>query len=268
MHSNALEQAIETAVETDSGNTFEGWKIFDEPIFAYGSPDDPMYAGFKNNPEANLRYLILPHEWLPEAKTVISIFLPFSEKVRSSNRGGECASLEWAVGRIEGAAFIKELAKVAVKTLNDGGEKAVSPMIDQRMQTIELPGSNPYFAEGTAYTSTWSERHNGFICGMGTFSLSKALITEKGVAGRMFSVITSKKFPYTERDYKGLYDNCIKCYACVKNCPVGAIDKINGKSHPPCKQHLLDSKEKLGTRYGCGKCQVKTPCESSNPRRH
>lgn len=37
------------------------------------------------------------------------------------------------------------------------------------------------------FGSNWSERHAAYVCGLGTFGLSKGLITDKGM-GRTFCV--------------------------------------------------------------------------------
>ena len=77
--------------------------------------------------------------------------------------------------------------------------------------------------ETSRFTSSWSERHVAFVCGLGTFGLSKGLITEKGICGRFGSVVTTAELPRTERPYTGIYEYCIQCRACARNCPVGAI---------------------------------------------
>ncbi len=53
--------------------------------------------------------------------------------------------------------------------------------------------------------------------------MSKGLITAKGMAGRLGSVITNLKIETTKRPYKGLYDYCIKCNVCIRRCPGNAI---------------------------------------------
>ena len=84
----------------------EGLIMFDEPVFGISAADDDIYKTFKK-PEVIGENFLLPEEWLPEAKSVISFFLPFTERVRSSNRGNpENTSPEWLHARIEGQAFI------------------------------------------------------------------------------------------------------------------------------------------------------------------
>ncbi|MDR3200897.1 MAG: 4Fe-4S binding protein, partial [Spirochaetales bacterium] len=104
-----------------------------------------------------------------------------------------------------------------------------------------------------------------YACGLGTFSLSRGLITKKGVAGRFGSVITSLAIPATGRPYSGLYDYCTNCGACLRNCPVRAISRENGKDHVPCSRFLNKTRAENAPYYGCGKCQTATPCETGIP---
>lgn len=73
--------------------------------------------------------------------------------------------------------------------------------------------------------SNWSERHIAFVAGLGTFGLSKSLITKRGCAGRYGSVITSLPFKSIRREYDGVYDYCSMCGECIARCPSGAITK-------------------------------------------
>ena len=141
-----------------------------------------------------------------------------------------------------------------------------------------LPMKDSRFAFLAPLVSNWSERHTAFICGLGTFGISKGLITEKGMAGRFGSVITSAELPVTPREYTGVYEYCIMCGLCQKNCPVDAIDASRppheAKDHGICEAFCHDEtlavfSTEVGeiTRYGCGKCQVSVPCESRNPSR-
>jgi len=57
------------------------------------------------------------------------------------------------------------------------------------------------------------------------------------------------------------------CGACGKNCPVNAISLDKGKNHVICSAFLERTAEKYKPRYGCGKCQIGVPCESSVPKK-
>lgn len=76
--------------------------------------------------------------------------------------------------------------------------------------------------------------------------------------------------PYIDPDvrpYEGLYDYCIRCGACMRNCPKNAISLEKCKDQLKCAPYVNGTKKKYAPRYGCGKCQVGTPCESGIPKR-
>jgi epoxyqueuosine reductase QueG len=237
-----------------------GMRIYEAPLFGFAAAEDSYLAGLGDIPEAGIKPL-LPRGWLASAQTILSFFLPFSEKIRFSNRGGAYPSPEWLNGRIEGQAAAEELCRRLQEALRGAGHEAVVPALDGRFWSKSLGPENG----GPLYTSNWSERHAAYACGLGTFSLSRGLITKKGVAGRFGSLITSLRIAETGRPYTGLYDYCTRCEACLRNCPVGAISREKGKDHVACSQFLGRVKAENSPYYGCGKCQTATPCESGLP---
>lgn len=246
---------------------YVGMKIYEDPIFAYGFANDEYFEKFKNT-EAIGSHYIMPNDWLSSAKTVISYFLPFTKQVKDSNRRDFLwPSYEWLNARIEGQKVLNEFSLFLCNLLIENGFEAVSPSIDSRFKIGTLIVSDGV-EQKNPYTSNWSERHCAFVCGLGTFSLTKALITKAGMAGRMGSVITNfEPKEYTVREYTDLYEYCSMCGACIKNCPVCAISKEKGKNHVICDSFLKEVIEKHRPYYGCGKCQVKVPCESQIPFR-
>jgi epoxyqueuosine reductase QueG len=141
----------------------------------------------------------------------------------------------------------------------------------------------PYFKTYTNEKgpySNWSERHIAYATGLGTFSLSDGLITERGIAIRCGTVVTSLVLPASPRTASSPYSNClayvgVDCRACINRCPAGAIDE-KGHDKNKCEQHLLgigysmrllqkngyDNEKSVA---GCGLCQTKVPCEFQNP---
>ena len=59
--------------------------LFDEPVFGFASAGDDIFEKFRRKEVIGANYFG-PYEWLPEAKSVVALFLPFSETVRTSNR--------------------------------------------------------------------------------------------------------------------------------------------------------------------------------------
>ncbi len=241
-----------------------GMQIYDVPLFAIGAANDPLFEQLKT-PGVVGPEIMLPRDWVPDAKSVISFFLPFSETVRKSNRARtEIGSDEWFHGRVEGQMMMNRFGAYVCGQLESAGFAAA------------YPASDPRFHWVGRFSSNWSERHIAYVCGLGTFGLSKGLITKKGVAGRFGSVITNAELPVTEREYSNPFEYCTMCGKCQVNCPANAIDAskgvINGKDHPTCAAYVGARKtapHKISQRvhFGCGKCQTAVPCESGLPKR-
>lgn len=233
-----------------------GMRFFDAPIFAFGLANDDIFTEFLS-PGIIGEHFLPPKKWLPDAKTVISFFLPYTERIRTANAADfRWPAIEWLHGRIEGQVFVAGLSEHIKKLLTDAGHSSLVPSLDSRFKT----GS-----EHGRHTSNWSERHIAFACGLGTFGLSKGLITEKGTCGRFGSIVTELGLPVDQRLYKGFEEYCIKCCACIPNCPADAISEEEGKNNTICSVFIDMTREKHAPRYGCGKCQVGVPCESGRP---
>ena len=240
-------------------------EMFDEPIVGYADAKDRLFYDYAEKKEVTQNKFMVPTDWFPDAKTVISVFFPFSQSVKKSNSENmDAPSLEWLHSRIEGQAIIKDCTKALVDYINSKGYKTLAPCLDNRIYA-QLGSENN--KQNSAFTSNWSDRHVAFAAGLGTFGLSKGLITKKGVAGRFTSVITNYYHTPTERDYSDIYGYCNMCGKCIRNCPASAITKENGKQHYPCKLFLNKVLEINKPRYGCGKCQVSVPCQDRIPVR-
>ncbi len=240
--------------------------LFDEPLVGIAAAEDPLFAKMKEPGVIGPGYLA-PREWLSGAQSVISLFFPFSERVRTSNRGREdTPSTEWLYGRIEGQNYINGvMSRKLTAWLEDRGARVVAPMQTDRFGMKQVP--NPEFADDYMFESTWSERHAAFVAGLGTFGLSRGLITERGVAGRFLGLVTDAEIEPDMRPYSDPYEYCIRCGACAPRCPVGAIITDRGRINRICHVYLDEMKPVYAPRYGCGKCQTEVPCEHEIPKR-
>lgn len=229
-----------------------GLQIFEPPLIGVADAADPLFASLKEAVAVGPHHL-LPTEWLSTARSVIAYFLPFTPAVRQANRGQGDPATEWLYGRIEGQVFNNALSRHLVDLLTAVGYAAVAPAQDARFAVSER-------------RSNWSERHVAYIAGLGTLSLNCSIITAKGAAGRLGSIITDLDLEPTARPYSETHEYCSHCGACIRRCPPQAIDE-NGKSHPVCSDYLDGIMARFRPRYGCGKCQTGVPCEERIPAR-
>lgn len=232
-----------------------GLKIFDEPLLAFAQAKDPMFNKLKEDKVVGDHHLDA-ESFLKGSKSVISIFLPFTKEIKESNQvDRKWPSPQWRHGRVEGQECVLDLINKVKEVLEKAGYQVVVPITSDKFESDNH----------TEFTSNWSERHIAFIAGLGTFGLSKGLITKKGVAGRYCSLVTDAVFDYSQRDYEEYDQYCSMCGDCIKKCPVNAISFEEGKKHLPCANFLSLTKEKYNPWYGCGKCQVGVSCQDSNP---
>lgn len=271
----ALEALVRSVFETTAGNIlteenairpeFIGLQLFDAPILKIGAADDPLFDELKREDIVGPWHRS-PKEWMENAKSVIALFFPFTEAVRASNRVcTTLASEEWMQARIEGQFFQNAFLKALAAALEQQGVAAHVPGLDPAFRTINE--GKPIDGYGTApmghYSSYWSERHVSYVCGLGTFCLSRGLISEKGVAGRYSTLLTDLPLAPDARPYTGVYDYCTNCGVCAARCPAGAIDPVKGKNHTLCNAYVKSTERP--PRYGCGLCQVGVPCETCIP---
>lgn len=250
---STIQEAARTFTENSSLNTVEeqnSLQLFDAPLIGVAYAFDPLFTKIKEEEVVGPQHM-MPQEWLQGAKSVISYFLPLTKRVREANRKLGVASPEWMYGRYEGEQFNNSLCNYLIQFLLDLGSKAVSPAIDSRFKVVNR-------------RSNWSERHVAFIAGLGTFSLSRSLITEYGSAGRVGSIIVDSNIEPTMRQYTAIDEHCTKCGACIMRCPPLAINE-QGKDNAVCSDYLDRVLARYRPRYGCGKCQTGVPCESRIP---
>jgi len=253
--------------------------IFDEPMVQFADGDDPIFTEYKNiigqthlTPREALAKICdkAPGE-LPEHLSVIAWILPITEKTRLSNRAEtRLPSRYWSHTRWYGEIFNEALRQRVVEFFTSKGYLAAAPGLPQYVKM---------FNDEKGMYSSWSERHIAYAAGLGTFSLSDGFITERGIAHRCGSVITSLELPASPRTAKGPYTSCLfyvkeKCRACIERCPAGAITE-KGHDKVKCLQYARSigyNPEKFRNGYdleksvaGCGLCQTKVPCEALNP---
>lgn len=269
-----IERRLAESLENDPGNHIDeiyalrpeyvGMPIFESPLVGCAAARDPLFEHMQQRVDIYGPTLRMPEEWLPGAVSVVSFFLPFSKAVRDSNRPDLSRPSDlWLHGRFEGQEILNRAAASLADLLQEAGGKVVIPATDPAFTVVRDParmerGEPPY-------VSNWSERHAAFVAGLGTFGLSKHLITEKGVSGRFGSVITNWPLPVTPRPYTDPYEYCTFCGACRKRCAVNAIGPLE-KDNRICSDFQRQMLARFAPRHGCGKCQLSVPCETGRPK--
>ena len=256
------------------GTTDKAW---DDVLLGYSSATDDLFASLKEH--------IGPFHWTPaeafalgashgaparpDDLTVISWALCHTEATKVANRmETRFPSEPWARARMFGQTVNGALHVALVNALARRGHPAVAPGLLPQWGERESP------EYGRA--STWSERHVAHISGLGTFGLAGGLITERGQAVRLGSVVVRATIPPTPRPYSDPFAYCLffargTCGSCADRCPVGSVSR-EGRDKDACARHLRPVTEEYVRRefgfvgYGCGLCQTAVPCESGVPK--
>lgn len=230
--------------------TITNWE---SPIIGFADASDELFLKLKTIVGNQHK---LPREFLLNAETVISYFIPFERNIIISNKGNE-ASRQWAIAYVETNNLINDL------------NKNVSLFLEKKTNNDSHNLPPTYNFDEEKLISDWSHRHVAFIAGVGKFGLNKMIITEKGCCGRLGSLITSLKMPATERTKKEycLYYHDKSCKICIENCKWNALTVENFDRHA-CYDICLKNAEKfsdIGIADACGKCLCMTPCSFQNP---
>lgn len=247
------------ALNKDKTEEYIGMRFFLPPILSIGRADDPEYEDLKK-PGVIGPHFMTPKEWLPEAKSVISLFLPFTERVINSNMVDPVQpSWEWLFTRVDGQQHLLATGALVQQALIKEGYRAIVPQTDDRymMRTSPQQTEIPI----PVWSSNWSERHVAYVAGLGTFGRHTNFISKKGCCGRLISIVTDWESEPDEKDYSGLYDYCADCGACYRVCPGDALSQ-DGKTLTACSAFLRKNCSQYAPRYGCGKCQSGLPCST------
>ena len=240
---------------------------FEPPLVGIASADDPFWERYKR--------VIGETHWTPRealaktapgavARSVVCWILPANRTVRDANRAESAfPAPEWARARTFGEAANEVMRLKLCEFLDANGHPSNAP---------HLVASYADALRNLA--SDWSERHAAFVAGLGTFGVSAGLITEKGKAMRVGSIVTALELPPDSRPYgDDPFAWCTRCGACAARCPVHAIGRDQSERD---KAACADYQKRVivaerPVRYGfdgplgCGLCQTGVPCESGRP---
>ncbi len=257
-----------------------GRRLFEAPLLGVAWGGDPLFG--------RLRRIIGPFHRLPlevlqaafpgesfseEMVWVICYVLPIERTARLANRRQRrFPHPDWMLTKIHGEGFNEWLRAQLVGWICERGHRAVAPVLHPSF--LQFPLLNGEI------TSNWSERHACFAAGMGTFGLSRGLITQAGMAVRVGTVVTDLPLVPTPRAYSSPYEHCLflslgECGRCMERCPAGAITP-QGQDKRSCQEHQAASLRRRGRSLGlgrritglhlsCGLCQTGVPCEDGVP---
>ena len=225
--------------------------LWREPIVRFADAQHPGFAQLRQivDPEHHL-----PGDYLPDAKNVLSWFLPFLPELGKNNLPGELSSAQWADAYLvtnEMAARVNEQLVSYIR--EELGAEAAVP-VDAGMISMDNPRSR------------WSQRHVAYLAGHGTFGKNNMLISDAGSVGRYFSVVTSLTVvpdkPVEEE--RCLWKRNGSCGVCMARCEVGALTEA-GFDRFKCLAQCLVNMERFPGADVCGKCTVELPCSYKIP---
>jgi epoxyqueuosine reductase QueG len=279
MDSNWIEHVIAEFIKTSPANTLKlktGESAWEEAIVGFASGADPIFEDFKMHvgpfhftPAEIFNLTFRNVSPLPQELTVVSWVLPQREATKADNRAQNVYPSErWVMARFPGEDFNILLRQHVVEELAKVGVPAVAPQLSPEWRREDSPRHG--------FASRWSERHIAHAAGLGTFGVCDGLITRKGKAHRVGSVVAGVRIDPTPRPYAHHRAWCLffakgNCLVCTRRCPVGAISE-NGHDKKRCRDHIRETcgayvKENFGfDGYGCGLCQTAVPCESGIPK--
>lgn len=205
--------------------------------------------------------------------SVVSWALPIPYEARLSERkttyGG---STRYNHTRWRGGIFTENLASYVSSLLEIMGYNAVAPCWSRFFETKEMPGG--------WRAANWSERHIAYACGLGTFGLNGLIITPRGCAVYLGSMVCDIALTPTPILYTSHVANCLfyqnrSCRRCMERCLTGAISE-EGRSNIKCRENLVKEqpaklkslgldKALIGLAPACGLCSTKVPCEDRIP---
>lgn len=281
MNNNDLNRIIEDVYDSLEKNNFAtlgnaGLPMYERPMIGVAMGDDPYYdflkehiGAFHWNPEEVFR-LKYPDGTAGRELRVVSMAFPqSSETVAAQSREKNCPAREWIVSRGEWEPLMKEFSGKLVKELEERGLRSVSIDLQPEFRTER--------SAALGIASRWSHRHSAYLAGLGTFGLSEGLITEKGKAVRITSLIVEAPLEPTKRPYSEYREWCLyfrdgSCGACMKRCPADAISR-EGHDKEACDAyeeffaaHYWPEDIKRGNYIlGCGLCQAGVPCQNKRP---
>lgn len=219
--------------------------LFRAPLVAFSDANDERYMELK---ELIGDWHKTPKEFLPEAQSIISYFVPFTKKVGVDPKTVKDGSALWSEAYQEINSYFEVINQEIKEYLESQGYLATTIKATHTYDPRDLKAA-------------WSHRSAAVIAGLATLGANRLAITEKGSGGRFCTVITSAKLQPNQNpvEEKCLYKKNGSCGLCFKICPVGALrpdgmDKFVCQDELNKNQELLRKETDLVLADTCGKC--------------
>jgi epoxyqueuosine reductase QueG len=253
MYNDIIEVIKSTVINYGKNNQLNNmWK---EPIIELISTQNEKLNILKK--AVSLEHL-MPYDILSDAKSIISFFIPFDNRIVESNIKGTKSSEEWVM------AYIK--TNDLIKIINDD----IEILMDKNgYKTGKIPATHNFDEE--KLISNWSHRHIAYIAGIGTFGINNMLITNNGCCGRFGSIIINYKLEKYKETVE-IKEKCLNklygsCGICQKKCIMQAYEN-NNFNRKKCYKKCLENSayyKNIGYADVCGKCLVGLPCSIKDP---
>jgi len=282
-----IENAVKEYVRTSPLNHltfFDNVPIIDEPVVGFANGDDPIFQDLKTiigefhlTPREMMERYLAIKRWRfgtrrLDAVSVISWALPLTRETRVPERSSPFGgSPRYNHSRWIGIKFYESVGQYVASLLEILRCNAVTPEYSRLLEIKEMPGG--------WLAANWSERHIAYACGLGTFGLNGLMITSRGCAVYLGSVVCDIELTPTPRAASHVA-NCPyyrdgSCGHCIDRCIASAISG-HGRSNVACLGNLRDEqankirsagldKDLVGSAPACGRCSTALPCEDRIP---
>lgn len=219
--------------------------LFRTPLVAFSESTDKRYDELK---ELIGSWHMSPTELLPEAKSVISYFVPFTEEVVTAPKKFKQETPLWGESYAVINPYFEQI-----------NQKICDYLESEGYSSCTIPATHTYNEKDMK--SMWSHRSAAAIAGLGSFGANRMLITEKGSGGRFCTVLTSAELNSTNKVTENLclYIKNGSCGLCFKACPPQAlkpdsIDRFACQAETRKNEKLLEESIHLYNADTCGKC--------------
>jgi len=238
-----LEERIEKII-CDKLDEYGRPDLFRKPIVNFVEASDENFMILKEKIGPWHR---VPSEFFPEAKSVISYFVPFTKEVAMAPASHENPAQIW------GEAYVK-INNIFPK-INEAVEKF---LIEEGFAAVSDPVTNNY--DPADLKVPWSHRSVAVLAEIAKIGANNLIITSKGSCGRVSSIVTSAKLQPKEMPEVPdcLYLKNGSCGKCHEICPAHAFGK-DGFDKFACQDKLETFHQYFepidGKQPGvCGKC--------------